>query len=165
MFGAGRNDSRFTPSGRVYLGAKVGSYPVPIGSKLRAVECVHCKRPLGISNWDYWNGFLVLCPHCGGSHGKPWGFERTLLAGLFFNVFGFFFVMRPRQALTALLAFAMADWGLLSLSAKNDMNAPLMFTAISFFALGPVLVNGIALVRHQVQLDKAPPSDPGSRGN
>jgi hypothetical protein len=38
-----------------------------------------------------------------------------------------------------------------------------MIIAVATFVLGPVLVNAVALVRHQIQLDKAPPPDPGSR--
>jgi hypothetical protein len=119
---------------------------------------------LGITNWDYWNGFLVACPHCGGCHGKPWGFERTLLAGFLLNVFSFVFVFRPRHAFSAMVGLAVVDWFLLSLSARNDMNTALMFTAVSVLSLTPVLVNAIVLVRHQTLLDKAPPNDPGSRG-
>src|SRR5258705_11899087 len=88
------DDGRYLPQASLRTGVVVGQYPIPLGAKLRAVECVHCHRPLGISSWDYWNGFLVVCPHCAGFHGKRWGFERTLLAGLFLNVFSFFFTLR-----------------------------------------------------------------------
>lgn len=153
-----------TPGPWLPEGAGVGAYPIPVGSGLRAVECAHCGQPMGITSWEYWNGFLVVCPHCGGYHGKPWGFERTLLAGFLINVLSFFFVLRPRRAVGAILALGAVDAILLSRSAADDMNAGLMFTAIGVFALAPVAVNAVALVRHQSLLDLAPPSDPGSRG-
>lgn len=164
MSEGGRGDPRFAPGPWLPEGTRVGAYPIPVGSGLRAVECAHCGRPLGITSWEYWNGFLVVCPHCGGYHGKPWGFERTLLAGFLINVLSFFFVMRPRRAFSAILALGAVDAILLSQSAEDDMNTAKMATALAVFALAPVAVNAVALVRHQSLLDQAPPGDPGSRG-
>ena len=161
---AENNGMRVTSRNDLPAGGRVGVYPVPIGSKLRTVECIHCRRPMGITKWEYWNGFLVVCPHCGGNHGKRWALRPTILAGFFFNVVSFLFVFRPRQAVSAILAFALVDLVLLSLSARNDTNTGLMFTSVFVLLFGPVVVNAIALVRHQSLLDKAPPIDPGGRG-
>ncbi|HXJ16213.1 MAG TPA: hypothetical protein VNM68_03350, partial [Candidatus Polarisedimenticolia bacterium] len=149
------DEGRYLPRAGERGGEIVGEYPIPLGSSLRAVECVHCHRPMGVSSWDYWNGFLVVCPHCLGKHGKPWAFERTILSGLFLNVFSFFFTLRPRQALIAIIAFVLADWILIGASVQQEGNDPLLITSMLVAVLGPVLVNAVALVRHQIALDKA----------
>ncbi len=148
-----RFDRRYDANSRHPL----GRYPIPEGSGLRAVECVHCHGQLGISKWDYWNGFLVKCPHCSGFHGKPWGIERTVVAGLILNVLSFPFVFRPRMAFAAIFFFVLTGWLLGILVAQNDTNTALMIAFIGIIGLGPVVINAIALVRHQVQLDRSPP--------
>lgn len=162
MDGANR-DPRFERQFAAKTRVPLGRYPIPDGSSLRAVECVHCGRPLGVSTWDYLNGFLVVCPHCRGYHGKPWGLERTLLAGFFFNVASFFLTMRPRHALATLSVFAVACWLLVTLAAEDDTNTGYMIASVGTFVLGPMVVNAVVLVRHQMRLDAAPPAKDGSR--
>lgn len=154
-------DPRFDrPRANDDSGAPVGRYPIPEASGLRAVSCRHCSRPIGLSLWEYANGFLVLCPHCRGYHGKEWGFQRTLLAGLILNAVSFFFVLRPRWAVLALAAHALLGWLLLAPVAQDELPST-TYTAVAFgvVLLGPVLVNGVLLVRHQMKLDAAPPDE------
>lgn len=154
-------DPRFQPRPAGPRHIPLGRYPIPSGRRFRTVQCVHCEKPLGISSWDYIHGFLVLCPHCSGFHGKPWGLERPLLAGLFLNALSFFFLMRPRRALAALALFVAIGGALVYVAGQNEQNDALMIGSVSFVLLGPVLVNAVLLVRHQMRLDKSPPVDPG----
>ncbi len=159
------SDPRFEPGSSTPRRAPLGTFPIPAASRLRAVKCVHCAQPVGISTWAYLNGFLVVCPHCRGYHGKRWGFERTLLAGFFLSAFSFFFVMRPLRALTAFVAFAWLIWGLGTLAIHYDFKQDAATLALfGVFFMGPVLVNALLLVRHQMLLDQAPPGPPASPG-
>ena len=75
----------------------------------------------------------------------------------------FFFVFRPRRAFAALLIFGGICFLLGALAARNDTDTALMAVSVGTVVMGPVLVNAVALVRHQMRLDRAPPIDPGSR--
>jgi uncharacterized membrane protein YjjP (DUF1212 family) len=99
-----------------------------------------------------------VCPHCRGWHGKPWGFQRTLLAGFFFNALSFFFTMRPRRAVAMIALFVIVCWGLASLAINYEDVDAFMIAAVGTLVLGPVLINAVVLVRHQMRLDAAPPS-------
>ena len=156
-------DPRFHPRADAPGHIPLGQYPIPAGSRLRAVKCVHCERPLGLSSWDYYAGFLVLCPHCNGFHGKPWGLERTLLVAVFLNALSFFFVLRPRRAFVALVLFALIGVVLVSLSIQKENSDALLIGSLSYVFLVPVCVNAVLLVRHQMKLDKPPPADAGGR--
>ena len=158
------HDPRF---GRRYDATRrgpVGQFPIPAGSRLRAVECFHCRKTLGVSTWDYLNGFLVGCPHCGGLHGKPWSIPRNLGAGLIFNALGFFFTLRPRWAVAAILIFVSVGWALTSLAGQYEHIDAFMIAAVGTIVFGPMLANAVLLVRHQMHLDKAPPTDSGNPG-
>jgi hypothetical protein len=155
-------DPRFERRYDITRRTPLGRYPIPSDSKLRAVPCVHCRGTIGLSRWDHWNGFLVVCPHCGGYHGKPWTIERTLLAGFFFNAFSFLLVFRPRNAVIAFLGFLLAGWILVTLAVENEGNDAIMIASLLAIMLGPMLITAAALIRHQSRLDRAPPSDPTS---
>lgn len=154
-----RFEKHATTPGRV----PVGFYPIPNRRGFHAVECVHCARPLGVTRWDYWNGFLVVCPHCRGYHGKPWSIEKPLVAGLFLNALSFFLTMRPRQAIVAIAGFVVACWALVVLAGENQTHDGFTIAAGITIVLGPVVINAIQLVRHQSRLDTSPPGDQRSR--
>lgn len=136
-----------------------GRHPLPSEERLRPVECVHCSGPLGVTVWDDWNGFLVVCPHCGGCHGRRWGLERTLLAGLVLNALSFFLTFRPRPATWLFAGYVAAVAAGLVLAIRfEDHDGPLL-AAVAVLVLGPLLVNVVALIRHQIDLDRPPPRD------
>lgn len=156
-------DPRFDRPFRTDTRVRTGEYPIPDRPRVRAVPCVHCARPMGVSTWDYLNGFLVVCPHCHGYHGKPWGIERTVVAGLFFNCLSFLFTMRPKQATVAIAIFVSICSCLLAVAARDDMNTANMVAALGVSILGPVLVDAVVLIRHRIRLDAAPPARDGTR--
>jgi hypothetical protein len=87
--------------------AKPGDSPDHRGV-LRA--CYRCGKPLRISRWEDWNGFLFRCPHCKGMHGKPWRAYAILLASVLLNALSFFFTLRWRWALPLFSAFVFFGW-------------------------------------------------------
>ena len=133
-------------------------YPVAPGSPLRATDCVHCQSEIGVSTWEHLNGFLVQCPHCLGFHGKPWHLSRPLLAGFFFNFLSFFFTMRPARALLTTIGFGTIVFALALIAGPNMENQEVAVVAMTLALLGPLVINGALLVRHQVLLDRAPPT-------
>jgi hypothetical protein len=122
-------------------------------------QCRHCGRQIVIPRWDRWNGFLVRCTYCQGLYGKPWRTKRVVMAGLLFNLFSFFFTMRPRRAILTMLGFA--AWfagGVYLLDRYHIVNGPIFMTWLVGFLLGPMILDAILLIRHQIDLEKPPPS-------
>jgi hypothetical protein len=121
-------------------------------------QCCHCGQEIVIPKWDRWNGFLVRCPFCRGLHGKPWKTKRIAMAGLLFNLFSFAFTMRPRRAVLAMLGFA--GWfvaGVYLLDRYHIVDGPIFMAWLIGFLLGPMILDGILLIRHQIDLEKPPP--------
>jgi hypothetical protein len=136
------------PRGRLPHDAKQGETIRP---------CLHCGKELALKKWDSWNGFLVQCPHCGGLHGKRWRIRRVLFASFLFNAFSFLFTMRPRNAslwLSGFVVFAVVGNYLLDSDKIPDM---LEIVGVLVLILGPMLINGIVLIRHERDLDNSAP--------
>ncbi len=158
---AERHSIRLEASSRLY--STNGSAPVatryplasaPSSSESPAVPCRNCGGGLSVSRWDHFNGCLVVCPHCGRLHGKPWSIAAVMLSGLFLNALSFFLVMRPRRAFSFLLLFA--GWfALLAFYVEptrlSDWSAAAAFLTAFF---GPVLINTVFLVRHRMNLGR-----------
>jgi hypothetical protein len=135
-------------------------WPIPVGSRLRTTQCFHCAGPLGVSTWTRWNGFLVVCPHCRGVHGKPWSPQRTIVAGFLLNAASFPFVLRPRAAVAALSGFGLLCWVLLTLAVRHDEHSAPLIVFLLTFLFGPAILNALVLIRHQVKLEKPAPPRP-----
>lgn len=119
-----------------------------------AVACKHCGKPLAIPAWDRFQGFLTECPHCHGLHGRAWNIRVLALASFLLNAVSFFFTMRPSRAVVAIVAWAAFFW--LVLPRSMAWSANLQAVVFGAFMLGPMLINAVLLVRHQVHLDRAP---------
>ena len=132
----------------------VGVFPVPIASSLRTRQCLHCEQPVGIGRWDDLNGFLVTCPHCSLRTGKRWPLRRPIMAGFFLNAFSFFFLFRPGTA-TFLFAAAVA-WavGIGDLAFSDFAPDWLAVVWGAVFFLAPPIVNAVALIRPESDLDE-----------
>ena len=133
----------------------VAVYPIPTGSRLLPRTCIHCNQPIGVGRWDDFNGFLVTCPHCSRSTGKRWSLKRLIImAGFFLNAFSFFFLFRPLKAL--ILFIVAASWAVgVSALAFADW-APDWLAVVwgSVFFLAPPIIDAVALVRHELDLDR-----------
>jgi hypothetical protein len=134
------------------------SYPIaervtPTNAK-SAVACVHCKSPIAVSTWDKYNGFLVECPSCHGFHGRRWNIRGLVFASFLLNALSFFFTMRPGKALAVIAVWVAAFW----LIMPRTEGWPEWAEALAFGALmlGPVIINAVLLVRHQIDLDRHP---------
>ena len=59
--------------------------------------------------------------------------------------------------------FGLVCWGLASLAIRYERVDAFMIAAVGTLILGPVLINAVVLVRHQMRLDTAPPAgrEPG----
>ena len=127
---------------------------------MKQANCRHCSESLELSRWEALNGFAVQCPSCGGYHGKDWNIRYTVLAGLVFNAFSFFFVLRPLRALGAFVLFGGAVALVLWLAVQYEHVDAFMIAGVGLLILGPVVINGIVLIRHQMKIE----SPPASRG-
>jgi hypothetical protein len=141
---------------------KGGSYSYPVarpgdssggGGVLRA--CYHCGKALRVSRWEDWNGFLFRCPNCGEIYGKPWSPHWTLLASVLLNAFSFFLTMRWKRALPLFLGFALL--GVIASVALNrgQLGETSKLVLLATFFLGPLTVNSVLLLRHEVALKTA----------
>ena len=119
-----------------------------------AVECVHCKSAIVVGRWDKLNGFLVECPSCHGYHGRRWSARAVGAASFVLNGISFFFTMRPMKAWIALIVWAAAVYFLMP---KTEY-APDWVQASALIALlfGPLIINLVLLVRHQIDFDRHP---------
>ena len=117
-----------------------------------AVQCSHCGAAIAVSRWDRLNGFLVECPRCHGYHGRSWNPRVIGFASLFLNALSFFFTMRPGRAFFAIVVWATAIYFLLPKTeyAPQWIEVP----AFIFVFLGPLILNMVLLVRHQIDLDR-----------
>ena len=122
------------------------------GSNIR--NCYHCGRPLLISKWDDWNGFLFTCPHCGNIHGKSWNPFAVVFSSIFLNAFTFFATLRWRKALPLFIVFAAygaaASWAL----DEGRMSQSVELLVMSGFFVGPAVINAYLLLRHQFDLSR-----------
>jgi len=131
------------------------SVPESLRSGEVIVPCRLCAKTIGVPRWDAWNGFILQCPHCRGLHGKPWRVKSTLLAGLLFNALSFFFTMRPRTAAPLLCITALFAIG--CNYASDHVALPLALDIVwsSIVGLGPMIINGVILLKHNSLLDKS----------
>lgn len=132
----------------------VAERPSPLNAA-SAVTCIHCGKPLVVSRWDRINGFLVLCPHCRGFHGRRWNVRALAFASLMLNALSFFFTMRPWRAVLMLVGW-IAFFGLVLPAAERWPDA-VQVLAFGIAMLGPMVINALLLIRHQVDLDRRPP--------
>ena len=133
-------------------------WPYPIGSTLRRVKCSHCAEECGVTRWDHWNGFLSACPKCGFLIGRRWQIRTLLWGSLILNAFSFFFTMRPRLAMRVAAVWVGLWVGggyLVSNNPGVQFAEPTYYTVALF---GPVLINALILVRHQVDFDATHPN-------
>ena len=121
-----------------------------------AVHCVHCGEPIVVRGWDKLNGFLLECPYCHGYHGKRWSIRAVAFMSLFLNGLSFFFTMRPLSALLSAAAWFTAFFFILP--AVDNKGELLEVSAWIVAAFGPMAINVVLLVRHQMDLDRAPVS-------
>ena len=119
-----------------------------------AVTCIHCGNPMAVGRWDKLNGFLVECPSCRGYHGRAWSPRALGFMSLLLNAISFFFTMRPGRAFFAVILWSAAIYFIM----PRTEYAPdwIQVTAWIFFLLGPLVINMILLVRHQIDLDRPP---------
>jgi uncharacterized paraquat-inducible protein A len=136
----------------------LGIYPIPTGSSLRHVPRNLCGEEMGISKWDHWNGFLVECPRCGRLHAKSWGLRVPLIAAAVLNVFSFFFTMRPKQAMSAIVGFLFVDAILVMIADRyaSDDDPTVFLACMSIVVMAPVVTNAIVLLAHQNALGTRP---------
>lgn len=135
-----------------YPSAKLGD-----SSDSRGVRCTcyRCGNPLKISRWEDWNGFLFRCPHCEGIHGKPWRAYVILLASVLLNALSFFLTMRWRWALPLFVGFTVLA-GLVGFALDHDqLYEVLKLVLLTTVLLGPLAINSVLLVRHEMVLKAA----------
>ena len=108
-----------------------------------------------LSRWEDWNGFLLRCPHCGGIHGRPWSPYGTLLASLFLNAFSFFFTMRWRRALPLFWGFVLLAVVAGTALDRGQLSETFKLVLLATFFLGPVAVNSVLLLEHEMALKTA----------
>ena len=80
------------------------------------------------------------------------------MAGLMLNFFSFFFTMRPWRAVLTMLGFA--AWfvgGVYLLDRSHVVDGPIFMTWLIVFLLGPMILDAVLLIRHQIDLEKQPP--------
>lgn len=115
--------------------------------------CSACGARIEVSRWAHWNGLLIRCPECNHWHGKHWSARGLLFASVPLNGLSFFFTLEPSRAALATLPF----FGMLGLVVSGVVDTwPdwAMLTLVLAFMLGPLLINAILLVRHQMRLNK-----------
>lgn len=100
--------------------------------------------------WDRLNGFLVECPHCHGFHGRPWNIRGLALVSFLINALSFFFTARPAKALPLIVAWAAIFGWVLPRSMGWGDSAEIAVWSV--FMLGPMVINAVLLVRHQIDL-------------
>jgi len=139
----------------------VDSYPVAKAygesSQKRGVvrACYHCGKPLEISRWDDWNGFLFRCPYCKQVHGKSWRAYPTLLASILLNGISFFFTMRWRHALPWFMAFVLLFVSVSVVLDRGQLPETLSLALLGVALMGPLAVNSVLLLRHEMALKAA----------
>jgi len=140
---------------------KTGAYPVAQAyiesSKNESLlrPCYHCGKPLKISHWEDWNGFLFRCPHCEQIHGKPWNAPVTLLASVLLNAFSFFCTLRWRQALPLFMGFLLLSGIGSFVLDRGQLSETLKLVLLGMAFLGPLAINSVLLLQHEIALKKA----------
>jgi hypothetical protein len=104
-----------------------------------------------LTRWEAWNGFLVRCPECHGVNGKEWG-KLGIYAGLFFNAFSFFFLMRPKRAALAFAAFVMGFAFLGAFEERLPDNFGLILGTV--LVIAPAIINAVLVVKQQTALNR-----------
>jgi ribosomal protein S27E len=122
---------------------------VPTGSPLAVVACPRCRRELGLSRWDRWNGFFVSCPECGQVLGKPWNLRALVIASLVLNALSFFLTMRPRTAAPAVFAQAAFIFGGAWLVTQFEDVDAVMVSYVLILMLLPLVVNLFLFMNHE----------------
>ncbi|HET7436034.1 MAG TPA: hypothetical protein VFN10_15095 [Thermoanaerobaculia bacterium] len=125
-----------------------------VANAASAVSCVHCHKAITVSTWDRFNGFLVECPHCHGFHGRRWQIRAVAFASFLLNAASFLFTMRPGKALLAMAAWVGFFW--FALPRSDGWPEAVRVMIYGALMIGPMLINAILLVRHQIDLDRAP---------
>lgn len=116
--------------------------------------CYRCGKPLKIRRWDDWNCFLFRCPHCKGIHGKPWS-TSILLLSVLLNAFSFFLTLRWRRALPLFLGFILLH-GFVGFALKHgQLSEMLELVLLATVLLGPLAINSVLLVQHEMALKTA----------
>ena len=119
-----------------------------------SVACSHCGSPIAVPTWDRWNGFLLRCPHCRGFHGRAWNIRGLALASFLLNAVSFLFTMRPSKAIPVIILWSVTFWLLLPRSERwPDWEQATLFIALF---VGPMVINAVLLIRHEVDLDRLP---------
>lgn len=134
-----------------------GLLPIHVKSGEVIKPCLHCGNKLGLKKWDSWNGFLVECPHCQGLHGKHWNIKYILWASLFFNAFSFLFTMRLPKGALLLLGFVLFALGGNYLLDHDQISGLVAVAGAALFIIAPVVINAVALVRHERDLERSTP--------
>jgi hypothetical protein len=118
-------------------------------------NCCRCGAGLRIPRWDAWNGFLFRCGNCRQVHGKSWNGLAVVLGSLFLNSLSFFFTFRWRLALALFGGFVGLDFALAYTvdHLQIEGNGQLVMMGVMF--LGPLIINSVALLRHEVDLKTA----------
>src|SRR5437763_5599903 len=135
-----------------------GLFPIHVKRGEVIKSCIHCGNKFGLKRWDSWNGLLVECPYCHGLHGKRWGIKNILWASFFFNAISFLFTMRLRSGIMLLVGFVLISLGgnyLLDHYQISDMTA---VAGVSAFALTPMVINALMLIRHERDMERSTPS-------
>ncbi len=127
------------------------TYPVPTGSNLIRVSCPYCLGKMGISRWESWNGFSVVCPHCSSLSGHPWSLIVIVLASLCLNVLSFFMTMRPQRATVSALVFLVVNIALISI-ADSTVSPDLALSIVLVPLMGPMVLNLFITFKHQRDL-------------
>jgi hypothetical protein len=118
-------------------------------------NCFRCGTVLKISRWDDWNGFLYRCPHCNGIYGKPWRPFAILLLSLVLNALSFFLTLRWKAALPLLLAFALLASVVRPALNRGQLSPTLEDLIMGMFLLGPLIINSVLVLRHEMALKTA----------
>lgn len=139
-------------------GDPISKYPLavavsPYDPAGPSVPCSHCDRPIRVSRWDRWNGFLVECPYCHHLHGKSLNLKSVILAGLIFNVLSFWFVMRPKKALVATIILGLWIVGGFLLMPKDPPEALAILLILSAL-MAPMVISATAAVLQVMRVGK-----------
>lgn len=159
--GTVRDERDTLPPASVSAGNNRANYPLAqadhTATQNRGVlrPCYHCGGPLRIGRWDDWNGFLFRCPHCKRIHGKPWNASAIVLASVLLNALSFLFTIRFKHALSLVLGFVLLFAALSVALDRVQLSETVKLLLLGAALLGPLAINSVLLLRHEMALKVA----------
>lgn len=111
-------------------------------------SCDFCKKDIGLTRWESWNGFLVRCPYCSCVNGMPWKTKTVVLASFLFQPFSFFVTMRFRRAMIAFTIYLVVSIAGAYLMQREILPQIMEVFGVVLFLFVPILINAVVLLKH-----------------